>query len=363
GLAQRGASVLVLERRREPFTASRAAAVHAGTLRALDRLGVAADLVRSGSLLPRFEVRDPRHTIFTVDFTTLGGRWAHALAVPQWRTEEMLRARVEQLGVEVATGEEVRGVTPARGGALVRTTVREVRARLVVGADGVSSTVRAAVGISRHGRVRADGYLLADVRFADPGPATPGPLAVVLHVARAGALVQAPLPDGLTRLIAPFDPAPALVDTQFLQRVLSQRAPAVKREVREVVWTSEYRVSRLLADRFCVGPVVLLGDAAHVHSPSGGQGMNLGLRDAVSLVEPALRFLARGEPLTGWATRRRGNAARVLRFTRALTLLETSRSSTRCVLDEMVALGSHSAAVRHGIAHRLAGLDDPDQRE
>jgi 2-polyprenyl-6-methoxyphenol hydroxylase-like FAD-dependent oxidoreductase len=347
GFAARGASVEVVERRSRRWTTSRAAAVHAGTLAVLERLGVTDDLVASGLPLQAFDVVDPHRLLFRVDFTRLTGVRPYALAVPQWRTEELLARRVAELGVPVSSGESVREVRPG----LVRTDSRELPCRLVVGADGVHSTVRASLGIGTRGRRNTDHYVLADVDLSTPPPDD----RVVLHVAGPGGLVVAPLPDGSTRLIAAAD-APA--EPPELQRLVDTRAPGVG-EVGRVHWISGFEVSRQLADRFDADGAVLLGDAAHQHSPSGGQGMNLGLRDAASVVDPGLDFLATGRPLEQWARARRAYAAQVVRFTRGLTLLETGSSTTRRVLDEVVYAARGSRRIQAELVRRLAGVDDP----
>jgi len=350
GLAARGATVDVVERRTRRWTTSRAAAVHAGTLAVLDRLGVADDLVAAGTPLRTFDVVDPGRRLYRVDFATLTGVRPYALAVPQWRTEQLLARRVEDLGVAVSSGETVQAVEPG----LVRTDQRELRCRLVVGADGVHSTVRGALGITRTGADRTDRYVLADVHL-DPRPPTDR---VALHVAGPGGLVVAPLPDGVTRLIAAVSRLPDEVSLPVLQGLVDGRAPGLA-SVLDVVWTSTFEVSRRLATRFGTGTAVLLGDAAHEHSPSGGQGLNLGVRDAASLVDPALAFLASGRPLEDWARSRRSHAAKVLRFTRALTLLETGSASTRRLLDDLVHAARGSRRIHAQLVRRLAGVDDP----
>ncbi|WP_345712585.1 FAD-dependent oxidoreductase, partial [Kineococcus glutinatus] len=235
-LAGRGVGVEVVERRTEGWTTSRAAVVHAGTLRVLDALGAGAPLVRCGLRVPRFAVRDRGRDdpLLAVDFGDLGGAHPYALLVPQWRTEEVLRARARDLGVPVRGGETVLDVRPDGDGAVLTTDRGLRRCRLVVGADGTGSTVRERAGIAHRRRRLAESFALADVRLHhdDRQPC------VALHLSGAGALVEAPLPDGVVRFVAPVAAAPAEPGAAFVQDLLDTRGPRAAPRVAEVVWSS-----------------------------------------------------------------------------------------------------------------------------
>ncbi|PPK98137.1 2-polyprenyl-6-methoxyphenol hydroxylase-like FAD-dependent oxidoreductase [Kineococcus xinjiangensis] len=357
-LARRGVSVGVVEKRTCGWTTSRAAVVHSGTLRVLDALDVTAPLLATGLRVHRFAVRERERDrpLLDVDFGRLDGPHPYALLTPQWRTEEALLARARALGVDVSSGEELLDVRPDGDTVLVTTDRDRLRCRYVVGADGVAGTVREHAGIARPGRRLAESFALADVRLADAG-AEPG---VALHVSRAGSLVAAALPDGLVRIVAPLAEAPAEPGAAFVQQLLDTRGPREAPRVAEVVWSSRFRVSHGLAETFRRGRIVLVGDAAHVHSPAGGQGMNLGLRDAVSLAEPLAAALAgREAELDAWAASRRRAAARVLRLTRGLTVLGAGTPLARGAAVGALAVAARAGTVRAVAARRLAGLDDP----
>ena len=152
-----------------------------------------------------------------------------------------------------------------------------IRARYVVGADGMHSTVREQAGIGFHGGAYGESFILADVRLSGEAPADE----VILFWATAGLTVVAPLPGDIFRIVAPVADAPEEPVGGFVQQILDDRGPGAGRMVvTDVVWGSRFRIHHRVADTYRAGRLLLAGDAAHVHSPAGGQGMNLGIQDA-----------------------------------------------------------------------------------
>ena len=109
---------------------------------------------------------------------------------------------------------------------------------------------------------------------------------MILYFSPAGMVVVAPLPDGVHRIVATVDEAPEQPGAAYVQALLDARGPERERAVvHEVLWGSRFRVHHRVADVYRAGRVLLAGDAAHVHSPAGGQGMNAGILDAMSLAD------------------------------------------------------------------------------
>ena len=182
---------------------------------------------------------------------------------------------------------------------------------------------------------------------------------MVLFFARQGLLVWAPLPDDVVRVVAAVDDAPEQPDARYVQALLDQRGPRRPGRVGEVLWGSRFRVHHRVADSFRAGPVLLAGDAGHVHSPAGGQGMNLGLRDAVALGGTLADVLAGGPEalLDGYAAQRRPVAAAVVSFAGRLTRLATVPRSRRPARNAVLRLVCAVPAARRRLALRLSGLD------
>ncbi|MEV4540186.1 FAD-dependent oxidoreductase [Micromonospora echinaurantiaca] len=357
-LARRGAEVTVVDRLERPPVTSRAAVVHAYTLEELDRIGAAAPLIARGLRSPGFTVRDRDRVLLTVPFRTLPSRHAYALMVSQSVTEEVLTGELAALGVTVLRPYQVTGLAVDAAGATVAFAGgATVRARYLVGADGMRSLVREQAGIGFSGPdTGAESFALADVRVTSALPRDQ----VALFLARSGPLVWAPLPDGVVRLVAAVDEAPADPDAGYFQTLLDERGPVRRPDrVTEVLWSSRFRLHHRIADTFRAGPVLLAGDAGHVHSPAGGQGMNLGIVDAVDLGSTLADVLAGGPEtlLDGYAARRRPMAEEVVGFADRLTRLATLPPSRRPARNLLFRLISVLPPARHRVALRLSGLD------
>ncbi|MFV2104244.1 FAD-dependent oxidoreductase [Micromonospora sp. LOL_024] len=355
-LARRGVEVTLLDQRETPAVTSRAAVVHAYTLEVLDHVGVGESLMARGLRSTRFAVRDRDRTLVTVPFDRLPSRHRYALMVSQSVTEEVLTGGLAEAGVRVLRPYRLTGLHRDGDRTVADFDGTTVRARWVVGADGINSTVRELAGIPFTGPAGSEEcFVLADVRVDSALPRD----GASIFLARGGPMVWAPLPDGRVRLVATVTDPPAEPDAAYLQRLLDERGLRRRPDrVRDVLWSSRFRLHRRVAGTFRSGPVLLAGDAGHVHSPAGGQGMNLGIRDAVDLGQTLAEVLA-GAPearLDSYAARRRPLAHEVAGFADRLTRLATAPPSVRPARDALLRLVSVLPPVRQWIALRLSGL-------
>ena len=354
-LAGAGIDVTVADRAPTAAHTSRAAVVHAHTLEVLDRIGAAAPLVAAGIPAPRFTIRDRDRTLVPIAFDGLPTRYPYALMVPQSTTEAVLHDRLVAAGGRVHRGHAAVGLA---GRAVTFDTGGTVTTRYVVAADGMHSTIRGLAGIgfgAGSGRP-GESFALADVKV-DGGPPRDE---VVLYFSRAGLLVWAPLPGGTVRIVAAVGDAPEQPGPAYVQALLDDRGPVRSpARVTDVVWGSRFRVHHRVADSFRAGPVLLAGDAGHVHSPAGGQGMNLGLKDALALagaLTEALRSDS-GAPLDRYAAERRPAAGAVVGFAAQLTRLAAVPAAVRPVRNALMSGLARVPAFRRRLAYRLSGLD------
>jgi len=229
-----------------------------------------------------------------------------------------------------------------------------LRARYVVGCDGMHSAVREQAHIPFVGNSYGESFVLADVRLSGAVPRDE----VILYFSPAGMVVVAPLPDGVHRIVATVDEAPEQPSAAYVQALLDARGPKQQRAVvREVLWGSRFRVHHRVADRYRAGRVLLAGDAAHVHSPAGGQGMNVGMLDAVALSGALVQALAGDEgALDGYGESRRPVAQQVVKFADVLTRLATVRPGLRVLRNALLRLLSRVPRLRSRMAWRLSGL-------
>ena len=196
--------------------------------------------------------------------------------------------------------------------------------------------------------------MLADVKLTGDAPHDQ----VILYWATAGLTVVAPLPDGTYRIVAPVADAPEAPSAEFVQQILDTRVGANRLQVTAVVWVSRFRVHHRVADTFRAGRLLLAGDAAHVHSPAGGQGMNLGIQDAVALAQ-TLAAVLDGAPdslLDEYSDTRRPIAKDVVAMTHRLTRLATLPPAVRPIRNAVIGVAGRVPSIRLALARRLSGL-------
>ncbi|MFJ3922108.1 FAD-dependent oxidoreductase [Streptomyces sp. NPDC090022] len=365
-LARAGLDVVVLERRPGPVTESRATDVHARTLEALTPSGLAEALHPLGRRVDTVEMWSRGRRLGGFDLTRLCSPYPYILTVPQCATEGLLTERATAAGVRVHRSAAVRSVQEDADHVTVRTDALDpLRVRWVVAADGASSTLRALAGTAFRGRTYAGTWQLADLRVEDPSL---DPARVHMVGGPRGLLVVLPMHlDGWARVVLhlPHGPTPGpprdagpTEDTAALTAEAAARGWTAT--VRECRWTSTFRTHRRLAAGHGSRRVLLIGDAAHVCSPVGGQGLNLGLRDAVSLAAVLPAATARGGPgadaLTAWRRSRRADALGVLTRTDLATRAWTLRSApARAVRDTALRGVLTTPAGRRMLAEAVAG--------
>ena len=349
-----GVSVMLVDRQAAGANTSRAAGVNARTLEVLERIDVTRRLVKEGVEAPRFTIRDRARTLLTVDFSGLVTDYPFTLLVPQSTTERLLLDRVRELGGDVTrpavlttVAQDDRGVTATFASG------DTVRASYLVGADGMHSTVREQAGIRFSGGAYEHSFVLADARLRGDAPTDE----VRLFWASEGLTVVAPLPDGAFRIVAPVDDAPEVPSADFVQGLLDARGPGGI-TVTDVTWGSRFRIHHRVADTYRAGRILLAGDAAHVHSPAGGQGMNLGIQDAVVLAD-ALAAVLDGGPdtlLDAYSASRRPIAEQVVELTDRLTRLATMPRPLRPIRNAVLRVAGRTAPVTRALSSRLSGL-------
>ena len=301
-LARHGVRPRIIDRAPQPSTYCRAIGVTPRTLEVWDDMGVAREMVDAGLWLTG--LRSIIHGQPTVDAAQpdIGLPYA-SLGLPQYETERILAAHLNRFGIGIerastlaALSQDAEGVTASieRVGA----PAEAARLRYVVGCDGAHSTVRRLLGIDFAGAAYPWPFMLGDVRIDWDVPY--GLSLRALRMAEDGPpdmFIAIPLPEPrryrVSMLAAPHRvpaggadhgiqaelPGPSLAD---LQAVADDLLPD-KATLSELRWSSVYRISMRLAGAYRRGRCFIAGDAAHIHPPTGGQGMNTGIQDAYNL--------------------------------------------------------------------------------
>jgi 2-polyprenyl-6-methoxyphenol hydroxylase-like FAD-dependent oxidoreductase len=334
-LALGGVAVRVLEERASTPNITRAFAVHARTLELLDARGMAEDLIPRGVAV--YEVAPPGGK--PMDLRELPGRYAMLLIVPQSGTEQVLAGRADELGVPVVRGAEVVGLTEGDDGVTVECAGGDaICAKYVVGCDGAHSTIRSLVGIDFVGKQYETHILLADVALSRAPSDT---LTGVTN--ERGVVLMIPFGDGWFRAIAwdrLREQAP-LAEPVTLDEICDSflRVAGEDFGMSEMRWSSRFLSERRQARHYRSGRVFIAGDAAHVHSPLGGQGMNTGIGDAMNLgwkLAAAVNGSAPHDLLDSYEAERHPVGAMVLRTTDAFNQVVLGRSRLQRIARNVV---------------------------
>jgi len=360
-LHQAGVDHLLIDKLAHGLQTSRAGVIHAQTLESLEPLGVTQRLSALSVKLEDFAIRDRDRALLKLDFSKLPSKHPYLMMLPQNLTEQVFGERIAALGGSIHREVEAVAVAQDRDGA--RVTVVEngqekiISARYVVGADGMHSLVRKSTGIEFDGAAYDGSFVLADVRLDWPV----GPTEVSLFFAPAGLVVVAPLPDGSYRVVATMDEAPERIEVADIQALLDSRGPITKRaRVLSLGWSSRFRVHHRLVRAYRKDRLFLMGDAAHVHSPAGGQGMNTGIIDAVvlgQLLGDVVNGMRPETELDLYEKLRRPAAQEVLDLAGRMTEMALARNPVKRFLRNLaLSVVNLSPFLKRRIALKLSGL-------
>jgi 3-(3-hydroxy-phenyl)propionate hydroxylase len=364
-LMRRGVACRIVELSAARGSRSKALAIWPRTLEILEDLGVVGAALDRGLRLSQGTIWSGGRRVAGFDLRGVLSRYRHALVLPQYETEAILEGRLEQLGGHVERGVECLGV---HSGAVTLAELRtsqgleHARADWVVGCDGPGSVVRRSAGIAMPQRLEREGWLLADVIVETALE----PSGVHYFLSRRGVLHMVPIPGRpgqqpwrITLNVGPARPDEREWPAERIASVVAHRA-AVPVRVVSAEWVSGFRVRQGLAREFRRAGVLLAGDAAHVHSPAGGQGINVGLQDAGNLGWKLARVCAgqaSGRLLDSYTAERRPAAKAVVRATDRATRIGTMTNGVGVgVRDRLWSFADHHGVIDRRVVPALAGL-------
>ena len=362
-LQRLGTHALLVDKHASGLGTSRATVVHARTLEVLEPLGISQQLIDRGLILHNARMREGDTVRAHISFDGLDTAYSYMLVCTQDQTEEVLTKRLRALGGAEIRAVEVTELEPDDDGVTATyvaggVLIQDVRAKWLVGCDGIHSTVRRAAGIGFEGGNYDENFVLADVEMETPL----GRDAMDLFFSPEGLVLIVPLPHDRYRVIATVPEAPSAPSMDDMQKILDARGPQQQKcRVTGIVWSSRYCIQHRVATQLRKGRMLICGDAAHVHSPAGGQGMNTGIQDAVSLAQVLHTAVTTGDEsgFAEWEKKRLAIARSVVKTTDIMTKVAASDSSLSHLLRNLV-MGAveHSTPLQHAMAERLSEIDN-----
>ena len=356
-LLRRGIRVRIVDRAPEPSAFPKALLLWPRSLDLLEDLGALDAVHRSALRINAFSYFSDRRPLATFEFSEELAPYC----LPQSDTERVLQDRLRELGGKVERGVRLlcfdgldfSGRISATDGvtAVLEHTdgrIERLRAPFVIGADGAGSAVRSQIGTDFRGSTYETAFALVDARIEGELPSDQA----LYYQSPKGALVIVALPDGVFRFFSSLPPGQQ-VSVPMMQAIVDERGPRGVR-IADPVWQSVFRVHARHAGDFQLGRVFLAGDAAHVHSPAGGQGLNTGLQDAHNLawkLAAVIRQEAPEELLLGYGPERSAVAQRVVRDTDIQTRAWLADTPAKVVARD----AAFTLADRTGLVSRLYG--------
>ncbi|MFC6521847.1 FAD-dependent monooxygenase [Undibacterium arcticum] len=320
-LRQHGVAVRIIEKNKGPTPYSKAIGIHARTLESMHALGLTEQLIADGHPMHKFRLVEDGRTIMAAGFSNIGSPYSFVLGLPQSRTEQNLLARFQELGGSVEWGTHLTGITscgnPGMPDAPAVVRVQDadgveqtISCNWLIGADGSRSAVREMAKIAFPGGDYGNAFILGDVKIDWDGPKYD----LQFFLSGKGYLLLIPMPNGMHRIIAQTDqtyedfqqgerPATTL---QELQQIVNRNGPGNLR-VHSPQWLTCAPFYHRLADTAVKDRIVLVGDAFHLFSPLGAQGLNTGFQDAFNLGWK-LAFIERAGPIPSCFTLTRTSA-------------------------------------------------------
>ena len=360
-LARYGVPLRIIDRAPHATETSKALVVWSRTLELMDRMGCTGAFLATGLRAHGGSMRSGATLLGRATFDDVASPYNFALMIPQCDTERLLTAHLGTFGVTVERQVELTAFSETADhveASLRHADGREekIQTPWLIGCDGAHSTVRHGTGIAFRGEAQGDDWILADVRLEGAGAPPADEVSTYLH--RDGPFVVFPIPGGCARIVAPVGKTdlahpradPTLADVQSL---VDHRTGGGIRVV-DPVWLTNFRINERKVADYRKGRIFLAGDAAHIHSPAGGQGMNTGMQDAINLAWK-LAMVVRGNAapalLDSYSPERSAVGDMVLRNATRLTDMAT--------LSQPAAQAVRNLALRfllgvHAVQSRLA---------
>ncbi len=341
-LNRRGLPFKIIDNDGEPTPESRALAINARTLEILESSGVSEKLIEAGNKVEKITVRNQQQTLLNVDITQSPHKYNFLLVLPQSQTETILIEALKEQSQNVEWYTSLKSITPMdnlfKCNLETNDELKTISAKNLIGADGAHSTVRKTLDFSFDGESIPDIWSLADVEISEwPYPFNNA----VVTLTEVGPIAFFPFGEGKGRLVS------------SKPDILNNLPSGMK--VSKSTWQSEFKISYRQVASYQKGNAFLAGDAAHIHSPAGGRGMNMGIEDAATLA-----YLIEKNQTERYTDLRHPVGEKILNFTRQQTERITSPGMGLSIAIKYLApLAFSIPPIRNKALKTLIGLDTP----
>lgn len=342
-LTQSGIAVRIIDKLAQPTNQSRAAVVHARTLEMFERAGIVSEFLSIGVRVHGAAIYGPNKSLLTrPNLDHLPTHYPFMLGIDQATTERILRERLSALGIAVERPVEFMGLAQSASAVTVRLKSGANDPKIeefsyVVGADGARGSVRGALGLKLEGETLDATWITADVKIRwdrEPNEA-------VAFLSPDGLAFIAPMNGDRWRVIVNVHKLSKedgeSITLDDVQAIVRERF-GIQAPLYDPVWISPFNINTRMTSTMKVGRVFLAGDAAHVHSPVGGQGMNTGIQDGLNLAWKLAAVLKgqAGEPLLeSYNAERHANAKALLQKVGPMTKMVNLRQPVAVELRNM----------------------------
>ncbi|ENM5874415.1 FAD-dependent monooxygenase [Vibrio mimicus] len=327
-LHKNGVSFRLIDQRSGPVKESRALGVHARTLELLKPLGLDKEFIKLGRITNNMHFHDENRKLFTLKFDCLQEQtpYPYYLILPQTTTERILLRYLAKQGIEVEWETTLTNFEQVNEHVLCQLSSGEIQSEyifsFVIGCDGANSFVRQHLGIEFEGETYEALFSLAEVEINDAKIETN---ATHVYMAPQTTCAVIPMPCGKYRIVGPNPNNSGISDFTHFQHFLDSQSLFSEMTLHSPNRVIDYKMHKRIAKQFSKGNIFICGDAAHIHSPAGGQGMNTGMQDAINLAWKIAAVLQKNFPdriLSTYSLERRNVSKAVVHNTdRAMTFV------------------------------------------
>jgi 2-polyprenyl-6-methoxyphenol hydroxylase-like FAD-dependent oxidoreductase len=361
-LIRRGISCRIIDKSLEIAQTTKALGIQARTLELLEKTGLAEAMISQGMPVDHVTLHSHRKQLARISFApSIDSPYPYILMIPQDKTEAILNEHLIRQGVTIERGIELTGLRQIGDGIDVQLRhlngdEEQVTTHWLIGSDGAHSTIRHLLGMDFPGSSFEESFLLADVSLDNDFPERE--LMAYLHAGDAIAFF--PMLDGQYRVFVAYKPPmnpSGEVTLEEVQHMIDACGPPNVR-AHHPTWCSRFQINQRKVKHYRKGRAFLLGDAAHIHSPVGAQGMNTGMQDAFNLAWKLALVISQHAPdslLDSYEAEREPVGAALLRATKLASRLIWSHNPLVTTLrDKIIPIAAPTKIVQRRIINTIA---------